>query len=246
MQSPSLTAPGLTLTEVPRALLLPVTAPTLDAAMLYTALADIAALLHGDPADAAVASGVRHILDARPLPGLRCALGPGSTGEDVARLFGSLLVALPIAFTVILGAITRSRPKIEAAPCGQCGRRCAGHLRPLTAGEAGQLHLPASTCAQGWHRDGTLTAGEAAVDTSVTLLPDLVPAGPMEMIRQGTPVGIALPDLYRADTEVRLRWPADPGLTVSAVICLNGRRAGIVHEEAPAAALDRIAKAATR
>jgi hypothetical protein len=236
----------LTLTEAPRPLVLPVTAPTLDAAIMFTVLADITDLVMRAPNDAAVGSGVRGILDARPLPGLRAALGPGSTGEDVARLFGSLLVALPIPFTVIMRGLTRQRPRIEALPCDQCpGMRCRGHIRPLTEDEADALHLPPDTGVQGWHRPGIMSVGKTtAADTAVTLIPDLVPAGVLDIIRDGTPVGTALPDLARVDTTVELRWPDDPGLVVTAVICLNGHRAGVTSELVTCTMLDKLAKGA--
>lgn len=225
---------------------LTLSAPTLAAATQYTALADIAALLRDAPSDAAVGSGVRHIFDARPMPGLRCALGPGSSGEDVARLLGSLLVALPVPFTSVLGSLTRERPRIEPLPCDRCETRCQGHVRPLTEAEARALDLPADTTVKGWHRPGLMMAGTTiAAGTTVTLLPDLVPAGLMDMIQAGTPVGAALPDLKRIDTSVALRWPLDPGLLVSAVLVLHGHRAGASTERVTCAVLDRLAKAAS-
>jgi hypothetical protein len=222
------------------------TAPTLAAAEQFTALADISALLDRAPNDAAVGSGVRHIFEARPLPGLRCALGPGSSGEDVARLIGSLLVALPVPFTKVIGSLTREHPRIEALPCGRCETRCRGHERRLTGAEAATLGVADDIAAAGWHRDGLMMTGTTiAADTAVTLLPRLVPAGLMDMIRDGTPAGAALPDLRRTGTSVRLRWPLDPGLLVSAVLVLNGQRAGVTSERVTCAVLDRLAKAAS-
>jgi hypothetical protein len=217
--------------------MLPFVTPTLDAAKLVTALADIDAILRTAPNDAALASAVRKVFDSRPLPGLRCALGPGSSGEDVARLIGSLLLAVPIAFTVILAMLTRARPRVQAYP----GRE--GHTRPLTADEAADLHLPADTGVQGWHRDGTMEAGGIiAGDCSVTLLPDLIPAAKMAMIEAGTPVGMALDGMTRTDTTVALRWPDEPGLLAAAVLCYDGQRAGLAAERISSEALDRIAK----
>lgn len=220
------------------------TTPTLDAAVMYTALADIAGLLRRGLPEAAIGCGVRQILDARPIPGLRSALPPGATGEDVARLIGSVMIALPVPFTVLMRGLTRDQPRIEALPCGRCDRRCTGHGRPLTVEETGPLHLPVTTGARAWHRSGIMTAGGAVIDTSATLIPDLVPARAMDLIRGGTPIGTALPDLARVDTTVELCWPAEPGLAITAVICLGGQRAGITAETLSADTLDRLAKGA--
>jgi hypothetical protein len=226
-------------------------APTLAAALQFTALADIARLLDGP--DEALASGVRHIYRDRPMPGLTAALGPGSTGEDAARLIGSLLLSVPEAsFTMIMHALTRERPRIQPLP-GEEGR-----VMPLSEADevlgqepgtvAGALGLPPATTGDGWGRKGKVIAGTTiCADTFIYLLPDLVPAGPMGQIKRGAPAGTALEgwDMRRIEPAVRLTWPHDPGLCCTAVVCLGAKRVGVAAQQVTAGLLDRLAKSVT-
>jgi hypothetical protein len=222
---------------------LAVSSPTLAAAQQFTALADIARLLHGN--DAALASGVRHIFDDRPMPGLVCALGPGSTGEDAARMIGGLTVSLPVAFTSIVAWATREEPRMTPVP-GSQGYRKLDDGDPEDAGLAPVLGLACGD--RIWGRRALMNAGTTvAAETAVTLNPEEIPAGPMGLIEKGTPVGSALAgyDLRRIFPAVEVTWPADPGLRLAAVLTVcGGRVAGFTRERVTRELLDRLAKGA--
>jgi hypothetical protein len=210
--------------------------PTLAAAQQFTALADIAALLRSDN-DAVVGSGVRHIFEDRPMPGLTCALGPGSTGGDAARLIGSTMISLPVAFTTLVGALTRERPRMDVIPGTQGDTDLNADELAVVGG------TPKGST---WGRAALMRAGTTtAAHTAIKLIRDLVPAGPMERIEAGTPVGEALDgwDMARALPSVAVTWPADPGLLMSAVITIGGHVAGFSYERVTYELLDRLAKA---
>jgi hypothetical protein len=229
----SLTAPGQLLPALPGS-------PTLAAAQQFTVLAEIAGLLRGEN-DAAVGSGVRHIFADRPLPGLTCALGPGSSGEDAARLIGGMMVSMPVPFTAVVAALTRERPRMDPVPGGQ-GHR---HLGTDDGDRELAAALGLAPGARVWSRAARMLAGDVtAADTDMTLNQGMIPPALMAMIEAGLPVGTALPDMRRMLPAVTVAWPGDPGLVLSAVLALGGRPAGVTAERVPAAFLDRLAKGA--
>lgn len=207
--------------------------PTLAAAQQFTALADIARLLAGP--DPALASGVRHIFEDRPMPGLTCALGPGSTGGDAARLIGGLMISLPVAFTSVIAALTRERPRMDVIPGTQGDTGLSPDELAILGADPGTV----------WGRAALMRAGTTtAAKTTIKLIRGLVPAGPMAHIEAGAPAGDALAgfDMARVLPAAAITWPADPGLLLSAVITIAGRTAGFTYERVPYALLDRLAK----
>jgi len=234
MASPS--GPGQVLSALPAS-------PTLAAAQQFTALADIAALLRSDN-DAVVGSGVRHIFEHRPMPGLTCSLGPGSTGDDAARMIGGLTITTPVPFTKIIEWATRERARMTPVP-GTQGYRHLDPGDPADQALAGTLGLAAGD--RVWGRQAFMEAGRlTAATTAATLNPELIPSGPMRMIEAGCPIGTALEGftMQRTEPAVKVAWPADPGLLLSAVITVGGKVAGFTSEEVPCTLLDRLAKTA--
>lgn len=223
--------------------------PTLAAAQQFTVLADIAGLLRCDN-DAVVGSGVRHIFADRPVPGLTCALGPGSTGEDAARLIGGLLISLPVSFTSVVHALTREQPHMDVIPGTQGYRELGGD----DEGDA-KLAAALGLCPgdRVWGRAARMLAGTGArggpvtaAETVITVNPEMIPDGLIALMEGGWPAATALESAgaRRVLPSVALSWPGDPGLVTDAVLAIGGRPAAVARECVPAQFLDQLAKGA--
>ncbi len=154
------------------------------------ALTDIDRLLrHEGLPDAAVLSGIRHILEDR-LPPLSsppdwppARLAPGSVPADAAGMIGGILAWNPGPATAALERIARLPVTIDAAPFGR---------RALTGGEAAVLAAEPGTPAL--ERSGVMTAGDVrpAAWTRLLLLPSRLPAEALAAIEDGKPAGAVL------------------------------------------------------
>jgi hypothetical protein len=156
---------------------------------MWDALTDIDRLLHQDGLpDAAVRSGVRHILEDRlpplssPLDWPAGRLAPGSTPADAAGMISGILMWHSGPATLVLGQLAGAPIAIEVI------RACH---RELSCDEATRLLALPGTPA--YEREGRMTAGGVLVArTRLVLIRARIPAGAWEAIQAGAPAGEVL------------------------------------------------------
>jgi hypothetical protein len=209
------------------------TSPSLGHEAAWDALTDIDRLLRRDGLpDAAVASGIRHILADRlpplssPLEWPPGRLWPGATPADAAGYISGLLKWHPGPATALFAQIAGGAVTIEVAWAAD---------RWLEAGDDyGPLEAPPGTPV--YERGGRLSAGKvSAADTRLLLIPDRIPPDAMKAIRSGRPAGEVLETygMRRGRRDVIVSR-AEATVDASAVLYLADTPIGASGEHVPA------------
>lgn len=194
---------------------------------MWDALTDISELLnHEGLPDAAVRSGVRHILEDR-LPPLSVALdwpparlAPGSTAADAAGMISGLLGWHEGPATALFTQLAGAPVSIEVTRCAH---------REIDGDEAALLKAPPGI--RVYERSGVMTAGALTVArTRLILVPSRLPGEAWAAIQDGQPAGEALePYGMRRDRRRVCLSRLEATVDASAVLYV-GRPVGLAEE----------------
>jgi hypothetical protein len=205
----------------------------------YAAAVDDILALNDRPglADAALRSGIRHVITERlPVPADDW-IRPWSTCGEVAVMIADRLRSLPGPATCLFSELAGEPVRVQAGEPGDTTLDDEGLAAVLDA-------APGTIC---WHRDGRLDAPLAGVTAAVTqldLIPDRIPPGAMARIRGGEPCGPVLVE-FGMRREAREADPAggDPAVVASAKLRIGEVTVGRAAEKVPLAFCEHVAAA---